>query len=156
MATVLSRLHLSTIAGKRQLLHALRRSPAHQPAVLGGKNTITQLFSSPLLLVGGARRLKYNAAAGVSVDDNIAAKHHVMGALDDELGTEEHHSGVGISPPSSSSREYHSVAQMEAADDGDGDGGSGENMAARPARGVNKASLLGWGEPLPGGGPHYN
>lgn len=44
-----------------------------------------------------------------------------------------------------------------AAADGDFDGG--EKMATRPAArggGAKASVLLGWGEPEPGGGPHYN
>uniref|UniRef100_A0A0D9X4V1 Uncharacterized protein n=1 Tax=Leersia perrieri TaxID=77586 RepID=A0A0D9X4V1_9ORYZ len=120
MATVLTRLHLSTIAGKRQLLHALRRSPAHQSAVLGGKNAISLLFSSPL-------RLKYNAAAGVSLDDNIAAKHHVIGAL-----------------------------QTKAVADGDVDNEKMATSPARGGSKAGLLLGCGEQPPLQGGGPHYN
>uniref|UniRef100_A0A0E0LRS6 Uncharacterized protein n=1 Tax=Oryza punctata TaxID=4537 RepID=A0A0E0LRS6_ORYPU len=150
MATVLARL-----AGKQQLLllqYALRRSPARR---LAGVVPLPLLCSAPFL---GSRRLKYyNAAAGVAVGCNKPAAddhhRHAVGAdLDDELASEEHYSAAGTS---SSSREYHSVVETVAAADGDLDGG--EKKVTRPARGGGKAGvLLAWGEPEPGGGPHYH
>uniref|UniRef100_A0A0E0EIJ0 Uncharacterized protein n=1 Tax=Oryza meridionalis TaxID=40149 RepID=A0A0E0EIJ0_9ORYZ len=157
---------LARLAGKQQLLlqYALRRSPAPPGRRLPGVvPALPLLWSAPFL--GGSRRLKsYNAAAGVAVvggdSSKAAADHHrhAVGADLDvgELASEEHYSAAGTS--SSSSREYHSVAQTVAAADGDFDGGE-KMAAARPAArgGSAKASvLLGWGEPEPGGGPHYN
>ncbi|EAZ05760.1 hypothetical protein OsI_27994 [Oryza sativa Indica Group] len=155
---------LARLAGKQQQLllqYALRRSPAPPGRRLPGVvPALPLLWSAPFL--GGSRRLKsYNAAAGVAVGgDKAAADHHhrhAVGADLDvgELASEEHYSAAGTS--SSSSREYHSVAQTVAAADGDFDGG--EKMATRPAArggGAKASVLLGWGEPEPGGGPHYN
>uniref|UniRef100_A0A0D9X4V0 Uncharacterized protein n=1 Tax=Leersia perrieri TaxID=77586 RepID=A0A0D9X4V0_9ORYZ len=63
---------------------------------------------------------------------------------------------IGAGSDALLSREYDNV-QKEAAADVAGDGG-GEKMKRAPllAQGGRKAELLGWGEPMPGGGPHWN
>ncbi|KAF0897674.1 hypothetical protein E2562_000392 [Oryza meyeriana var. granulata] len=146
MAAVLARLHLSAIAGKQQLQYALRRPPVARLPRQRRDSPQPLLCTVPFLGSNcSSRRLKYNAAAEVSLGDKVTADHHtVVEALDDELGPEEH-PGAGSSPPSS--REYHSVARRRMID------GGGEKTK-RPGRGGSKNGPLGWGEPRPGGGPH--
>uniref|UniRef100_J3MQS6 Uncharacterized protein n=1 Tax=Oryza brachyantha TaxID=4533 RepID=J3MQS6_ORYBR len=85
-------------------------------------------------LLTTTRKFSYSLKIWIAGDE--AHGGGVVGALGEDLAVEEL---PGSSPPSSSSREYHSFAQTETAADGDGDG---ERMEL-PGR---KAGLLGCGD----------